>query len=90
MHNNLIAFLSLVKQNKLPQDVQMVSIGAWDASQLDVNYFFMWDQEKIDMYNKYTHDTFDCTVSMLVLIMHLIKIINLNTGMIGQKNENSI
>jgi tryptophan halogenase len=63
MHNNLIAFLSLIKQNKLPQDVQMVSIGAWDVSQLeDINYFFMWDKEKIDMYNKYTHDTFDCTV----------------------------
>ena len=63
MHNNLIAFLSLIKQNKLPQDVQMVSIGAWDTAQLkDINYFFMWDKEKIDMYNKYAHDTFDCTV----------------------------
>ena len=62
MHNNLIAFLSLIKQNKLPQDVQMLSIGAWDQATTDVNYFFMWNKEKIDMYNKYVHDTFDCTV----------------------------
>lgn len=64
MHNNLISFLSLIKQNKLPQDVQMVSIGAWDqgALETDINYFFLWNQEKIDMYNKYVYDTFSSTV----------------------------
>ena len=67
MHNNLISFLSLIKQNKLPQDVQMVSIGAWDqgALETDINYFFLWNQEKIDMYNKYVHDTFSCTVDYI-------------------------
>jgi len=67
MHNTLITFLSLIKQNKLPQDTQMLGIDAWDTSDLqdNVHYFFMWDDNKIEKYNTYAHDTFESTVKYI-------------------------
>ena len=64
MHNTLITFLSLIKQNKLPKDVQMVGIEAWDTGDLkdDIHYFFMWDDDKIKKYNTYAYETFESTV----------------------------
>jgi tryptophan halogenase len=63
MHNNLMAFLSLIKQNRLPKDIQMLGMEAWDVSDEPVHYFFNWDNEKIDLYNTYATDTFECTVN---------------------------
>ena len=62
MHNNLMAFISLTKQNRLPKDLQMIGMESWDVSEEPLNYFFAWNQEKIDMYNKYCLETFESTV----------------------------
>ncbi len=66
MHNNLVAFVSLIKENKLARDIQMINVGAtWAEASTDVNEFFMWDKEQIDMYNTYVHDTFSSTVDYI-------------------------
>ena len=65
MHNNLMAWLSLIKQDKLPQDIQMIGISSWEASHLNFDYFFDWNRTKIDCFNKYTFDTFEGTVNYI-------------------------
>ena len=45
----------------------MLGIDAWDTSDLqdNVHYFFMWDDNKIEKYNTYAHDTFESTVKYI-------------------------
>jgi tryptophan halogenase len=68
MHNTLIAFLSLIKQNKLPQETQMIGINTLvNTGDLfdDIHYFFMWNDEKIEKYNTYAYETFESTVDYI-------------------------
>jgi len=66
MHNNLVAFVSLIKENKLSRDVQMMHVGTtWSEVSTDVNEFFMWDKEQVNIYNDYTYDNFATTVDYI-------------------------
>tara|TARA_B000000532_G_scaffold124725_1_gene99961 strand:- start:2844 stop:4553 length:1710 start_codon:yes stop_codon:yes gene_type:complete len=61
MHNNLVTFASLMVNNKLPKDAQMVAITNWELPN-PLEEWHDWSDRKIQVYNEYTLDTFKTTV----------------------------
>ena len=64
MHNNLVTFASLMINNKLPKDAQMVSITNWKITD-PLFEWNDWNEEKQQIYNTYTADTFKTTVDYI-------------------------